>query len=105
MRRTGVFIYSNLILTVWGCVFCQGQTTQIFNIGTKDGSSNEFVRNHKPEQRVIYQVGESSPSKDWYAYQPGPLDSIVGRSTMQHDWISVRPSSADPSIEPFQVVF
>jgi len=105
MRRTGVFIYSTLIITVWGCVFCPGQTTQVFNIGTKDGSSNEFVRNHKPERPVIYHVGESSPDKDWYAYQPGPLDLIVGRSTMQHDWISVQPPSPDSSLKPFQVVF
>ena len=87
MHRTHL-IFVPLILGVLACA-CQGQTIRIFDIGTKDGSFSEFVHNHKPEKPVIYRVGESSPDKDWYAYQPGTLDSIVGRSTMQHDWISV----------------
>ena len=105
MHRTRLIACSTLVLTVLAGGNCQGQTIRVFDIGTKDGSFGEFVHNHKPEQPVIYRVGESSPDKNWYAYQPGPLDLIVGRSTMQHDWISAPPPSSDSSLKPFQVVF
>src|SRR5713101_6932809 len=78
------------------------QSVDIFSIGIKNGSFTEFVQNRKVGDGVIYKVGESSPEKDWPAYQGGSFDSVVGRSTMQHDWTEAHP---DPPPEPFQVRF
>src|SRR5689334_3280893 len=78
------------------------QQLDIFSIGSKNGSHTEFDQNHEAGRTVLYKVGESSAEKDWPAYQRGSLDSIVGRSTMQHDWTEVHP---DPLPEPFQVQF
>ena len=52
----------------------------------------EFDQDREAGHAVLYQVGESSAAKDWPAYQPGSFDSIVGRSTMQHDWTEVHPT-------------
>ena len=74
----------------------------IFNIGSKNGLHTEFAQNREAGHAVLYKVGESSTEKDWPAYQPGSFDSIVGRSTMQHDWTEVHP---DPLPEPYKVQF
>lgn len=76
--------------------------TEIFSLGTKDNSIVEFSRNRSAETEVIYKVGESSPGKDWPAYQPGSFDSQVTRSTMQQDWVDTK---AGPSPAPFQIQF
>ena len=67
------------------------QTQPIFSIGSKNGLHTEFAQNREAGHAVLYKVGESSAEKDWPAYQPGSFDSIVGRSTMQHDWTEVAP--------------
>jgi alpha-mannosidase len=102
--RTFIYIYSSFFLFV-ASIMAHGQNTQIFAIGTKDSSFKEFIHNREPDKGTIYRVGESTPEKDWYAYQPGPLDSSVGRSTMQRDWMSVKAPASDPSVAPFQVIF
>ncbi len=83
-----------------GSVFAQ--TQPIFNIGSKNGLHTEFAQNRETGHAVFYKVGESSAEKDWPAYQPGAFDSLVGRSTMQHDWTEVHP---DVVPEPFHVQF
>ena len=65
-------------------------------------SFTEFAQNRETPPAVLYKVGESSTEKDWPAYHPGSLDSMVGRSTMQRDWTEVKPA---PLPEPFQVHF
>ncbi|HEX4424163.1 MAG TPA: polysaccharide lyase family protein [Terriglobales bacterium] len=102
--RILIYVYSTFFLLV-GSIMAHGQGTQIFAIGTKDGSFKEFIHNREPEKGTLYRVGESSPDQDWYAYQPGPLDSSVGRSTMQRDWMSVKAPASDPSLAPFHVAF
>lgn len=94
--RILIYVCSTFFLLV-GSIIAHGQNTKIFAIGTKDGSFKEFIHNREPEKGTLYRVGENSPDKDWYAYQPGPLDSSVGRSTMQRDWMSVKPPASDPS--------
>jgi alpha-mannosidase len=93
------FVVATVLL---GSVSAQTPPIDIFNIGSKNGSHTEFAQNHETGRAVLYKVGESSAEKDWPAYQPGSFDSIVGRSTMQHDWTEVHP---DPLPEPFQVQF
>lgn len=78
------------------------QPVEIFSIGTKNESFTEFARAYEPGRPVLYKVGESSAERDWPAYQPGSFDSVVRRSTMQQDWVDVKP---DPLPEPFQVRF
>ena len=51
--------------------------------------TRSLPRTAKPDMRSSIKVGESSTEKDWPAYQPGSFDSLVGRSTMQHDWTEV----------------
>ncbi len=97
--RILIYVCSTFFLLV-GSIIAHGQNTQIFAIGTKDGSFKEFIHNREPEKGTLYRVGENSPDKDWYAYQPGPLDSSVGRSTMQRDWMSVKPPASDPFSRP-----
>jgi alpha-mannosidase len=84
-----------------------GDTQEIFQIGVQDHSFAEFARELKPGSPVKYQVGTSSPSHDWYAYQPGAFDSEVGRSTREQDWTETHrdltADSAKPA--PFQVNF
>ena len=93
------FIVSTVFL---GAISAQTKPIDVFRIGSKNGLHTEFDQSHEAEHAVLYKVGESSAEKDWPAYQPGSFDSIVGRSTMQHDWTEVRP---DPLPEPFQVRF
>lgn len=76
--------------------------TEIFSIGTKNNSFAEFARDREAGHEVIYKVGESSPDKDWPAHQPGSFDVMVGRSTMQQDWVEAKPGAAP---EPFQIQF
>lgn len=83
---------------------------EIFHIGTPDHSYSEFARERMPGRPVVYRVGESSPAKDWYSYQPGSLDDAVFRSTMEHDWVNPDPGTTgrltgDPRPVPFRVVF
>jgi len=105
MRKAHVLLSSILVFGSFVSLVARGQTTQIFNIGVKDNSFSEFVHNRDAEHGAIYRVGEGSPDKDWFAYQPGSLDAVVGRSTMQHDWISVKAPASDPSAAAFQILF
>jgi alpha-mannosidase len=84
---------------------------QIFRIGKQDRSFMEFAHHTVNAfggppldiQPVHYQVGRSSPYKDWSAYQPGPFDAQVGSSTREHDWVEQK--SSDRTSVPFQVKF
>lgn len=97
-----VWFASYLLLALLaGNVRAQRQT-EIFSIGTRNDSFTEFVRDREAGHSVVYRVGESSPEKDWPAYQPGSFDVMVGRSTMQQDWVQVKPS---PTPEPLQIQF
>ena len=49
----------------------------VFQIGTFDRSSAEFAKG-APKQPVTFDVGLSSPAKDWYAAQPAALASAAG---------------------------
>jgi alpha-mannosidase len=80
----------------------RAQPVEIFSIGTRDGLFAEFERRPEAGRVVLYKVGESSPERDWPAYQPGSFDPIVTRSTMQQDWVTAR---SGPSPQPFQVQF
>ena len=93
------FVVATVLL---GSISAQTQLIDIFNIGDKNGSHTEFVQNRETGRAVLYEVGESSAEKDWPAFQPGSFDSIVGRSTMQHDWTEVHPDSLP---KPFQIRF
>jgi hypothetical protein len=97
MARAWIF---SLVLA--GSAHVHAQRVQIFSIGTKNDSFSEFSQNREPGHPVLYQVGQSSAERDWPAYQPGSFDSVVGRSTMQQDWVEAKP---DASPEPFQVRF
>ena len=46
----------------------------VFRIGKKDRSYAEFKQHWRQTQSVVYEVGTSSPSRDWPAYQPGAFD-------------------------------
>lgn len=88
----------------------QVQGQEIFQIGKQDHSFTEFARERKPGAAVLYQVGESLPAQDWYAYQPGTFDYEVGRSTREQDWTTIHPGSEgdlakDHAPVPFQVSF
>ena len=106
MGKSRILIYvCSMFSPFLASIVAHGQSTQIFAIGTKDGSFKEFIHNRESDKATIYRVGESTADRDWYAYQPGPLDSSVGRSTMQRDWMTVKPPASDPSLTPFQVIF
>src|SRR5579862_5979433 len=100
MRKTATVMSLFVATTLLGSI--SAQTQPIFSIGSKNGLHTEFAHNRETGHAVLYKVAESSTGKDWPAYQPGSFDSIVGRSTMQHDWTDVHP---DPLPEPFQVQF
>ncbi len=100
MLKTAPVISLLVTTGLLGCVFAQ--TQPIFSIGSKNGLHTEFAQDREAGHAVLYKVGESSAEKDWPAYQPGSFDSMVGRSTMQHDWTEVH---LDPLPEPFQVQF
>ncbi len=100
MRKTAAVISLFVATALLGSI--SAQTQPIFSIGSKNGLHTEFAQNRETGRAVLYKVAESSAEKDWPAYQPGSFDSIVGRSTMQHDWTQVHP---DPLPEPFQVQF
>ncbi|MGI8961429.1 MAG: hypothetical protein ACR2IV_17040 [Bryobacteraceae bacterium] len=78
------------------------QPAEVFCIGAKNNSFTEFARHREAGRAIVYKIGESSADKDWPAYQAGSFDSSVGRSTMQQDWVAVKPG---PPPEPFQVRF
>src|SRR6185369_15690057 len=100
MLRPAAVTYFVVAFVLLGSI--SAQTKPIFSIGSKNGLHTEFAQNREAGHAVLYQVGESSAEKDWPAYQPGSFDSIVGRSTMQHDWTEVHP---DPLPEPYKVQF
>jgi alpha-mannosidase len=82
----------------------------VFQIGKPDRAFTEFARERNPGTRVVFRVGQSSPSRDWYAYQPGSFDDLIGRSTREKDWAQVHPSpEGEPGHDsisvPFQVDF
>ena len=109
LRTRGVLILiSGLSLSGASNVF--GSVLEVFSIGRKDRSFAEFARERDPGRPVIYRVGDSSPAKDWYAYQPGSFDYQVGRSSMEQDWVVMNPGSSgslakDPAPVPFEIVF
>src|SRR5215472_1695019 len=84
---------------------------EIFRIGTRDRSFLEFAHHQvdafggppRDVDAVRYQVGESSPDKDWDAYQPGPFDAEVKESNREQDWVEQKPSGT--GAVPFQVTF
>jgi len=100
MLRPAAVTYFVVAFVLLGSI--SAQTKPIFSIGSKNGLHTEFAQNREAGHAVFYKVGESSAEKDWPAYQPGSFDSIVGRSTMQHDWTEVHP---DPLPEPYKVQF
>jgi len=82
----------------------------IFQIGTKDQSFTEFAREHKPGVPVVYKAGQSSPAKDWFAFQPGTFDYEVGSSSREQDWTVMHPGAEgplakDPLPVPYEVDF
>jgi hypothetical protein len=110
MLRTGgvLILVGGLSLSGASNVF--GSALEVFSIGRKDRSFAEFARERDPGRPVIYRVGDSSPAKDWYAYQPGSFDYQVGRSSMEQDWVVMNPGSSgslakDPAPVPFEIVF
>jgi alpha-mannosidase len=54
-----------------------GKDNAVFRIGTFNRSSIEFAPGD-PKQAVNFVVGQSDPSKDWYATQLAELGSAVG---------------------------
>ena len=87
---------------------CRAET--VFQIGTKDKLFTEFARRHQAGVPVVYRVGQSSPEKDWYAYQPGTFDYVVQHSTREQDWMNIPPGTeaglkGDPVPVPYQVDF
>jgi len=106
-RIVSIFALHAFILTA---VTAHGETQEIFRIGDSDRSYTEFARVREPGRAVVYRVGQSSPAKDWFAYQPGSFDYRVARSTENVDWVSFSPGSRkelakDPQPIPFQIVF
>jgi alpha-mannosidase len=99
---TTALITSIAALATLGPVSAHCRSIEIFAIGKKNGSFTDFAREHDPAHPVVYKVAESSPQKDWPAYQPGSFDPIVGRSTMQQDWVNTKPG---PKPQPFKVQF
>jgi alpha-mannosidase len=86
------------------------ETQEIFRIGDKDRSFTEFARVREPGRPVAYRIGQSSPAKDWFAYQPGSFDYKVARSTENVDWVSFSPGSRkdlakDQQPIPYQIIF
>jgi alpha-mannosidase len=82
-----IFVFLQLCLTEGLKGWAQGK--EIFQIGKKDQSFTEFARAPNSHSPVVYLVGQSSPSKDWSAYQPGSFDDF----------------SKNPRGVPFQVKF
>jgi len=84
---------------------------EVFRIGKQDRSFLEFAHHQvdafggppRDVDAVRYQVGESSPDKDWDAYQPGPFDAEVKESNREQDWVEQKPSGT--GAVPFQVTF
>jgi hypothetical protein len=84
---------------------------EIFGIGTRDRSFLEFAHHQvdafggapRDVDVVRYKVGESSPDKDWDAYQPGPFDAEVKESNREQDWVEQKPSGT--GAVPFEVTF
>src|SRR5262245_53567578 len=110
MLRTFAVVIVVLWLGILGASHAFGAALEIFSIGTNDRSFAEFARERNPGRPVVYRVGSSSPSKDWYAYQPGLLDYQVGRSSMEREWVVMNPGSAsnlakDPAPVPFEITF
>ena len=88
----------------------RGRGAEVFHIGKHDHAFTEFARDRKPGAQVVFHVGQSSASRDWYAYQPGSFDYLVGRSTREKDWTEVPPTtegelSQDSVPIPFQIDF
>ena len=97
-------------LSLSGASYTFGGTVEVFSIGSKDRSFAEFARKRVPGRPVVYRVGDSSPARDWYTYQPGSFDYQVGRSSMEQDWVVTNPGSSfflakDPVPVPFEIVF
>jgi alpha-mannosidase len=84
---------------------------EIFRIGKQDRSFLEFAHHQvdafggppRGIPSVHYRVGESSPEKDWAAYQPGPFDAEVKESNRERDWVEQKPSGS--GAVPFEVTF
>lgn len=70
-----------------------GQEREIFRIGKKDETYTEFARKREPGTAVVYRVGQSTPNKDWFGYQPGSFDYSEGDS------------AKDPVPIPFEISF
>ena len=110
MKNPIVFVSLVLLGVLIESGEARGQGEEIFQIGKRDQSYAEFSRQRKPSIPIVYRVGQSSPAKDWYAYQPGSFDYEVGRSTRELDWTNVHPGSRgdlakDPLPIPFEVDF
>lgn len=56
--------------------WARARSQTIFQIGKQDRSFQEFASDGD-SQSVLYRVGESSPAKDWRAYQPGAFDDFL----------------------------
>jgi hypothetical protein len=86
-----------------GCVVLAADDSVdiVASLGRRDGSFTEFARTHDPAQPVVYRAGTSAV-REWPAYHPGVFDALVGRSTMQHDWVDVEPA---PRPAPFELHF
>lgn len=89
----------------------RSRQTLVFRIGKQDHSFMEFAHHEIGAfggsvgsiPTVVYRVGQSSPAKDWPAYQPGSFDSQVRGSTREQDWVFQKPSGIGAI--PFSVVF
>ena len=73
-----------LACALWGVTpWAQAQSTTVWEIGKFDRSSLEFharVNFHDPASNPIYTIGQSSPDKDWPAFQPGSeMKGLGGR--------------------------
>jgi hypothetical protein len=95
-------LIASIAVAILGSVPADCRSVEIFALGKKNGSFADFARERDLAHPVIYKVDESSPQKDWPAYQPGSFDPIVSRSTMQQDWVNTKPG---PKPQPFKVQF
>lgn len=75
-------------LAVWAALAAHGAT--LWQLGTPDESSGEFshwrdrqtgqrrLNYADPAQNPVFVVGQSEPSRDWFAFQPGTANGMAG---------------------------
>ena len=84
MRKRALFsVFAVLVVASGQTNAIQAQDGNVvFRVGNFDRSSVEFASG-TPKLPVSFVVGQSDPSKDWYATQPAALISAAGSNTSE----------------------